>query len=100
MNSAVVGSALQASSLHTDVALTKAAYDVLDRNAAVPKYSVCLEVHGGFVTLFGEVHWPHERTAAIDTVKNLIGVRGIYDEIKFEKYVSAHEVDAQISRTA
>ena len=65
----------------SDAAIKCAATEVLAWNAIVPEGRVRVEVNKGWLTLRGDVDWPHELAAAEDAVRNLIGVRGISNDI-------------------
>ena len=41
-----------------------------------------VKVEKGWVTLDGQLHWYYQKEAAKDAVKNLLGVKGIWDNIK------------------
>lgn len=45
----------------------------------LPKDSVMVE--NGWVILSGEVDWQYQRQAAVDAVRDLMGVTGVCDQI-------------------
>jgi osmotically-inducible protein OsmY len=85
---------LPGSSERQDTDLAQAAIRALDWNAAVPHGSVKIVVNNGWVTLAGQVDWGYQRAAAVGSVQNLVGVRGIKNEIA----VRARRVNANAVR--
>lgn len=65
----------------SDAAIARAAGQVLAWNSAVPEGRVHAEVRRAWITLRGNVDWEHERCAAEDALRSLVGVRGITNEI-------------------
>jgi osmotically-inducible protein OsmY len=51
-------------------------------NWKIPSDKVKVTVEKGWVTLDGQLHWHYQKEAAKDAVKNLMGVKGIWDNIK------------------
>jgi osmotically-inducible protein OsmY len=54
-------------------------------NYRVPADSVKVTVENGWVTLRGEVEWAYQRTAAENSVRNLLGVKGIENNIAIKQ---------------
>ena len=50
-------------------------------NTAVPAPRLMVSVNEGYVTLAGTVDWLYERQAALHTIRNLPGIRGIIDQV-------------------
>lgn len=50
-------------------------------NWGVPSNKVKIKVEDGWISLDGELHWNFQKEAAKDSVKNLIGVRGVTNNI-------------------
>ena len=65
----------------SDGAIARAAAEVLAWNSAVPEGRVYATVERAWVTLHGSVDWEHQLRAAEDAVRNLVGVRGITNDI-------------------
>jgi osmotically-inducible protein OsmY len=63
-----------------DADIAQAALNSLQWNYSVPD-GVMVSVEGGQITLRGEVEWDYERVAAKDAVCNLMGVKGVTNEI-------------------
>ncbi|MET4577724.1 BON domain-containing protein [Ottowia thiooxydans] len=58
---------------------------------------VKVEVEKGWVTLNGEVDWAYQSRTAEQCVRNLIGVRGLTNQISVKPTVSTRNVAAEIS---
>lgn len=65
----------------SDAAIARAAAELLDWNSSVPEGRVHASVERGWITLRGDVDWQHQLVAAEDAVRNLVGVRGITNDI-------------------
>jgi osmotically-inducible protein OsmY len=82
-----------------DTRLAKAVADALAANGRVPGGRVDISVSDGIVTLEGEVDWDYQRAAAVDTVRDVVGVRGIIERITVRQpHVSAFEIKAGIEQ--
>jgi osmotically-inducible protein OsmY len=53
-------------------------------------------VREGFVTLEGEVEWPHQKDAAETALEHLLGVRGTLNEITVKPAVPPTEIKEKI----
>jgi osmotically-inducible protein OsmY len=83
----------------TDTDIAKAAAGALEANSAIPRDRIEVTVKNGKITLTGHVDWEHQRTAAIETVRGIEGVRDVICEIAVERpHVSAADVKAEIDR--
>lgn len=71
--------------------------NILAWTSYVPKDAIKVMVEGGWVTLSGDVQWDHQRRAAMDAVRNLMGVTGISDDIGITSKVSVNGVKADIT---
>lgn len=58
--------------------------NALKNNWRVPQDKVKIKVEGGWVTLDGQMAWNYEKEAARDSVKDLIGVSGVSNNIKIK----------------
>ncbi len=58
----------------------------------VPDDKVKVKVEAGWVTLDGELHWNYQREAAKKAVNNLVGVKGVTNNIRI-KAESADEIE-------
>jgi osmotically-inducible protein OsmY len=79
-----------------DADIAQRALSALDWNVAVPKGRVKLTIAQGWITLEGEVEWYYQKRAAEDSVRNLMGVRGITNAIALHPRVCAGEVKEKI----
>ncbi|HXR63595.1 MAG TPA: BON domain-containing protein [Rudaea sp.] len=77
---------LPGSSRRKDADLVQAACSALDWNSSVPPGRIRILVSDGVVTLSGEVDWAFQRSAAIAAVRNLIGVRGLDNQITLKPH--------------
>ncbi len=68
-----------------DADIAKTVVDVLRWSAGLPQ-TIQAEVHDGYVTLHGQVDWAYQREDAIDAIRRLTGVRGIYDDMSLKPY--------------
>jgi osmotically-inducible protein OsmY len=68
-----------------DADIAKTVVEVLRWSSGLPQ-GIQPEVHGGYVTLHGQVDWPYQREDAIDIVRRLSGVRGVYDDMTVKPY--------------
>jgi osmotically-inducible protein OsmY len=80
----------------TDEAIARSVQTVLGWNAAIPKDSVKVMVENGWVTLRGELGWNFQREMAEKIVTELIGVRGVTDQIDLKPHVCGEHVKDQI----
>ncbi len=71
--------------------------NILAWTSYVPKDAIKVMVEGGWVTLSGDVQWDHQRRAAVDAVRNLMGVTGISNDIGITSKVSVNGVKADIT---
>lgn len=84
------------SSQRTDGDIASAASDALRWNALVPGDRVQLKVEDGWITLGGELDWAYQRSAAETAVRDLVGVRGVFNRIELKPKVSAANVKTKI----
>jgi osmotically-inducible protein OsmY len=66
---------------HGDEEIAAAAANRLKWNAAIPDGAVKVKVEKGWVTLTGEVDWHYQQEAAMNDIRGLWGVVGVYNEI-------------------
>jgi osmotically-inducible protein OsmY len=72
-------------------ALQAIAWDVF-----IPKDKVKLKVSKGFVTLTGELDWQYQKESVEGVVRRLIGVTGVFNEIKIKPSVKAGDLRDKI----
>lgn len=88
----------------TDADIARSVENVLSWSATIPKDSVKVMVEDGFITLSGEVDWQFQRLAAAASVRFLLGVTGVSDQIaikpKLKVRVVKADIEAALRRTA
>ncbi|HSJ08932.1 MAG TPA: BON domain-containing protein [Longimicrobiales bacterium] len=72
-----------------DSTIAEAAVQALNWNTVVPKGSIQATVERGWVVLTGAVPWQYQKKAAEQSVRNLIGVKGVTNEIVVKSPVTA-----------
>ena len=65
----------------TDVELARAAECALRSTTYLPEGSIRVTADNGWLTLSGEVEWDYQRQAATNSVRYLMGVIGVNEEI-------------------
>ena len=78
----------------TDIAQTAVA--ALKWNTFVPADRVTVAVSDGWLTLKGTLEWQYQKTAAASAVRNLMGVKGVTNDIVVKPHVNASNVQAKI----
>ena len=95
---------LKGLSQRTDADIAGAVENVLEWTSALPAGAIKVMVEGGWVTLTGNVDWQFQREAAKDSVRYLLGVVGVSDQIAIKPSVSAtavkSDIEAALKRTA
>ena len=91
-------------SQRTDADIAEAAENVLEWTSSLPAGAVQVMVEGGWVTLSGDVDWQYQRQAATDSVRYLMGVTGVSDQIGIKPSLTAtavkSDIEAALKRTA
>ena len=64
--------------------------------STIPKDAIRAMVEQGTITLSGEVEWDYQRHAAENTVRNLMGVRGVINLISVKPKVNVSVVKSEI----
>jgi osmotically-inducible protein OsmY len=80
----------------TDTEVAQAVVSALKWNTAVPDDKLSVSVSNGWVTLKGHVEWEYQRAAAENTVRDLIGVRGVTNTIAVLPRIRAIDVKSKI----
>jgi osmotically-inducible protein OsmY len=80
----------------TDTEIAQAAVNALKWTTTVPKDAVTVTISNGWLALKGTVDWQYQKDAAARTVRDLIGVRGVTNEIALKPHVRAGDVQAKI----
>ena len=79
---------LSAFARRNDSDIASTAKNVLEWTARLPRDSIKLMVEGGWITLSGEVDWEFQRQVATATVRHLLGVTGVSDQISLKPATS------------
>lgn len=87
---------LPGSSQRNDADIARAAENVMEWMTYSPKDCVKIKVEGGWVTLSGEVEWEYQRRAAKNGVRQLMGVKGVSDQITIKPQTSLDTVKSGI----
>jgi len=72
---------LPSAARRSDPELAESALELLGLNGLVPAEKILVTVDEGWIVLDGVVDWQYQRTAAEDSVKCMIGVRGIINKV-------------------
>jgi osmotically-inducible protein OsmY len=88
----------------TDSDLASAAVKALEWDVQVPHSRLKVRLADGWVTLEGEVEWQYQRQAAERAVHNLIGIRGVNNQITIAAHVTPadlkNRIESALKRTA
>ncbi|MBT9493167.1 MAG: BON domain-containing protein [Paucibacter sp.] len=91
-------------SKRTDADIAASVENVLEWNSSLPAGGIQVMVEGGWVTLSGDVDWQFQRQAAADSVRFLMGVTGVSNQISIMPTLSAtlvkSDIEAALKRTA
>ena len=82
----------------TDIEIGEAIGRALAWTAAIPGDRVTFEVVDGWVTLLGEVTWNYQKQAAEDTVRGLVGVKGVDNLMILSPHPQADDVKQRIEQ--
>lgn len=80
----------------SDADIAESARNILGWTSSLPADAVKVLVEGGWLTLSGEVEWQYQRQNAADSVRNLLGVTGVSNQIAIKPSLSATVVKADI----
>lgn len=86
---------MDASYVRSDEDIAKAALSAMEWNYQIP-LGLKVTVDEGWVTLIGETEWDYQRNAAEVTVGQLMGVCGVYNEIKLKAKVQPGDIKTRI----
>lgn len=91
-------------SKRTDADVAEAVENMLEWTSSLPAGAIKVMVEGGWVTLSGDVDWQYQRQAATDSVRNLMGVTGVSNEISIKPTLTATavktDIEAALKRTS
>ncbi len=83
-------------SKRTDADIARSVDNVLQWTSFLPRDAVKVMVENGWITLSGQVSWEYQRVAAVDTVRYLMGVTGVSDDITILPTLSSISVKSDI----
>jgi osmotically-inducible protein OsmY len=83
-------------SAFTDPEIARAVVSALETAINVPNDRIKVMVKSGWVTLEGNVDWQYQKVAAEAAIKNLAGVKAIFNQINVIPRVSITEVKTKI----
>jgi osmotically-inducible protein OsmY len=83
-------------SQRTDGDIARAADNVLQWTSDLPADALRVKAEGGWLTLTGDLEWDYQRQSAIRAVGNLMGVRGVTDDIHIKPKASLTAVKSEI----
>lgn len=87
---------LPSASERTDTEIAQAALTVLKWNTIVPEERLTVAVNTGWVHLSGTLEWQYQKDAAVRAVRNLVGVRGVTNDIIVKPHVRTTDVHKKI----
>jgi osmotically-inducible protein OsmY len=87
---------LPISSERTDEDIARAVVNRLTWTITVPKDRIKVKVSNGWVTLEGEVDWQFQKNAAVEALRDLVGIKGVINHIVI-KHQPAAEVTSAIT---
>jgi osmotically-inducible protein OsmY len=87
---------LLGSAERSDTDIATAAVNALRWDASVPDDRIKVMVRNGWVTLEGDVDWRYQKEAAERVVHNLIGVKGVTNDVKLKVQVKPGDVKDKI----
>jgi osmotically-inducible protein OsmY len=80
----------------SDADIAQSVLSGLRFNVDVPRDRIQVTVENGWVNLDGEVEWQFQKSAAENSIKYLMGVKGFTDNIRIKPRVSVADVKAKI----
>jgi osmotically-inducible protein OsmY len=80
----------------TDTEIAQAAVAALEWNTIVPHEPITVTVTKGWIALNGTLDWQYQKDAAARTVRDLIGVKGVTNNITLKPRVKAIDVRDKI----
>jgi osmotically-inducible protein OsmY len=84
------------SSVRTDTDIAEAAANALQWNVSTGGAQIKPVVKAGWVTLSGKVNWGYQRTSAENAVRNLVGVKGVANDVIVASTVKVTDVKQKI----
>lgn len=82
----------------TDKEIAKVAVNALEWNASVPKEKVMVKVDNGYIYLTGKLPWAYQKNTAKRTLQNILGVKGVINNIEIAPDSETHIIEQQITK--
>jgi osmotically-inducible protein OsmY len=82
--------------VRNDTEIAEAAANALRWHVATTSMQITPVVKDGWITLGGEVQWGFQKTAAENAVRNLIGVKGVSNDVQVASRVKLEDVKQKI----
>ena len=82
--------------LRTDADIAASARNILNWTSTLPADAIQVLVEGGWLTLSGHVEWQFQRQDAANSVRHLVGVTGVSNQIAINPAASATVVKSDI----
>ena len=82
----------------TDKEIAKAAVHALEWNSKIPKENIMVFVEDGYIYLSGDVAWDYQRKEAEHSLQNLLGVKGVVNNIEIIPVAKAKNIEEQITQ--
>tara|TARA_R110002050_G_scaffold286468_3_gene436968 strand:+ start:51523 stop:52194 length:672 start_codon:yes stop_codon:yes gene_type:complete len=80
----------------TDTEIAKTALNALKWHSSVPDNTIMVKVENGWIYLSGEVKWEYQKNSAKNAIKDLVGVKGVINNIAIKQDVKPIEVKKKI----
>ena len=87
---------LPGASKRTDADIAESAKNILNWTSSEGSDAIKVMVEGGWLTLTGNVEWQFQRQAATDSVRHLLGITGVSNQIAIKPSLSASVVKSDI----
>ena len=80
----------------TDQDIAKAVLSAFSWHVQIPERSLKVSIEDGWVTIDGEVEWDYQKSAIDNAVRNLFGVKGVFNNIVIKPKIQPEEIKAKI----
>jgi osmotically-inducible protein OsmY len=87
---------IQGAGMRSDTEIAEAAANTLRWNVSIGTAQIQPVVKDGYITLSGQVQWGFQKTSAENAVRNLMGVKGIVNDITVTTAIKTAEVKQKI----
>ena len=90
--------------MRTDTDIAESAKNTLGWTSSLPADAVQVQVESGWLTLSGNVEWQYQRQDAADSVRSIVGVTGVSNQIAIKQSplaaVVKSDIEAALKRRA